>query len=185
MNSAPVERFAHEAMATPWNILPDRIAILSPNIFTGSLVTLDFAASELRVRHKPTAAPAGEAYAYGPEPMVMPRIPIRIGDETVQALLDTGSAYTLLFPLADAQRLPLAAPLVEGGRVRGHRGEFPVFTSRIEGVVQIGPLQVESPEVRFTDAVPFANVGMAYLQQMTITLDPEERRIWVALSQRD
>lgn len=174
---------AIEAMATPWNILPDRIAILSPNIFSGSLVTLNFAAGELWIRQKPAAEPGGERYEYGPAPMVMPRIPIGIEDQTIPALFDTGSAYTLLFPLADSERLPLSESLVEAGRVRGHRGDFPVYTSRIAGRVQVGPLGVEDPQVRFTDAVPLANVGMEYLRQMTVTLDPEERRLWVALNQ--
>lgn len=170
---------AIEATATPWTILPDRLAILSPNIFAGNLVTLDFTAGELRITRKPAHEPAGEVYAYGDPPLVMPRIPVQIGSEAISALLDTGSAYTLLFPLADAERLPLAEPLVESGMVHGHRGDYPVFTSRIAGVVRVGPLTVENPEARFTDAVPFANVGMDYLRQLTITLDPEERRLWV------
>ena len=170
-----------QAIATPWKILPDRIGLIGPNIFFGSFVTLDFAAAELRVSPKnKTTPPSGEVYAYGAPPFAMPNLEIRMGDQVISALLDTGSAYTLLFPLSDAETLLLAEPLTENGRLRGHNGEYPVFDSRIKGVVQIGPLSVENPAVRFTDAVPFANVGMEYLERMLITLDPEARQLWVS-----
>ena len=168
-----------QAIAMPWNILPGRVAVLGPNIFDGDYVTLDFQTAELRVSSELDAISMGEAYDYGEAPHGLPSIPIRIGTITAQAMLDTGSAYTLLLPLSDADKVPLAAALTEKGRGRGHNGDFPVFESRIDGVVQIGPLSVENPEVRFTDAVPFANVGMEYLQRMIVTVDPAQKRIWV------
>ena len=169
------------AIASPGNILPNRVAFIGPNIFKGSYVTLDFAAAELRISPKTDALPPiGEAFPYGAPPYAMPNLQLRIGDTLINALLDTGSAYTLLFPLSDAEKFSLAKPLTESGSVRGHNGEYKIFDSQISGVVQIGPLSIENPAIRFTDAVPFANVGTEYLKKMVITLDPEARKLWVS-----
>jgi hypothetical protein len=180
INNKPIPAF--KAIVMPWNILPNRIAMIGPNIFSGSLVTLDFRAAELRITKKTTGLDrTSHAIPYGNPPYSMPNLQIKIGDRKISALLDTGSAYTILFPLADAKNLELSEPLIENGLIRGHNGQYSIFDSKIAGTVQIGPLTVENPSVRFTDAVPFANVGMEYLKKMTITLDPEAQKLWIDL----
>lgn len=159
--------------------LPGYVAIFSPNIFSGRLVTFDFAAAQLLVCDKgPDRTPSGPAYGYSPGPFILPTIPVAVGGQTIDAHLDTGSPMGLIFPTSYAARFQLAEPMKQVGMARTHAGERPIYSAQIIGEVRVGPLTLTDPEVRFTDIVPGVNVGMALLRQMSVTLDPEEKRLW-------
>jgi hypothetical protein len=159
--------------------LPDVAAIISPNAFSGSLLSLDLEEGELRIQPKGAAAiPAGESYPYGAPPFALPTIPVVIGGQRIAAHLDTGSPVALIFPMTYASQFSLAEELEQIGVARSHFGQQPIYRGQIEGVIRVGPLELSNPEVRFTDAVPNANVGTALLRRLVIVLDPDEQRLW-------
>jgi len=160
--------------------LPDHVAVFSPYVFSGRFVTLDFSAAEIRLSEKNAAnEPKGEAYAYSERRPNLPTVPLVIAGETIHAHLDTGSGYGLIFPMSYIGRFDLLDAAEPAGKARGHNGEWPLFRARMKGEVKVGSLTLKDPEARFTDAVPNANVGMEYLRRMKITLDPQEKRLWV------
>ncbi len=162
-------------------ILPDRTGVLSPNAFAGRLVTLDFARNELRITDKTAATtPSGEATAYhGAGPHALPAIEVAIGDGPTQfAHIDSGAPGGLTFPYAMAASLPLAAPPVEAGHARFVDGVRTRYSATLQGEVRVGPLTLVNPEIELIDGLPYLNVGMRLLRQMTITLDPAEQRVW-------
>lgn len=159
--------------------LPGFAAIFGPSIFGDRLLTLDLAAGALTVCDKVEASlPDGPAQPYSPPPFVLPTIPVEIDGETIAAHLDTGSGLGLSFPLAWAERLPLAEPLVQTGMAANHARKAPIYVSRLEGTVKVGPLTLDRPSVRFSDAVPGPNVGMALLRRLTLVIDPAGKRSW-------
>lgn len=162
-------------------LLPDRAGVLSPNIFAGQLVTLDFGRNELRISDKTSAnTPAGAAVDYfGHGPHALPGLEVRVGDGPVQqAHIDSGSPGGLIFPYAMASSLPLAAPPVQVGQARFVDGAHPRYAAQLRGVVHVGPLTLENPEIGLIDGLPYLNIGMGLLSEMVITLDPAERRSW-------
>ena len=164
------------------SMLPDRGGVLSPNIFAGRLVTLDFGRNELRIRDKtPANTPAGAAVEYfGRGPHALPGIEVRVGEGPVQqAHIDSGAPGGLTFPYSMASSLPLAAPPVQVGQARFVDGPRARYTARLQGVVQVGPLTLENPEINLIEGMPYLNVGMGLLSEMIITLDPAESRSWV------
>jgi hypothetical protein len=163
------------------SITPDKVAVFSPAVFAGRLVRLDLAAGEMRIlENTPTNRPPGPALAYSDEEFSLPVVSLEIGDQTIYAHIDTGSPSALSFPVRDAQRFTLVAPLREVGRATGHTGtDFPVYRARISGNVRVGPLVLHEPDALFHDAVPRANVGMALLRRLVITIDPRGRQLWI------
>lgn len=54
----------------------------------------------------------------------------------------------------------------------------PAFKGIVDGVVRIGPVSLDNPEVRFADGATEIIVGMPALRQGIIVLDPQARRSW-------
>jgi hypothetical protein len=164
-------------------LLPDRVGVLSPNIFAGRLVVLDFARNQLRIAEKTaTNTPSGAATPYfGGNHHGLPAIAVSVGGAAPQmAHMDSGAPGGLTFPYAMAASLPLAAAPVESGRARFVDGEHARYRATLQGVVQVGPLTLTNPEIELIDGLPFLNVGMGLLGQMIITLDPAARLVWAA-----
>jgi hypothetical protein len=162
--------------------LPGFAGVLSPSIFGKRFVELDLAAGTLKVCDRnPRETDAG-GFPYSGAPFALPSMPVKIAGETFAAHIDTGSPLELSFPMSYAKRFPLDGELIQAGSARGHAGVNPMYKARIKGLVQVGPLTLDSPEVRFTDVVPHPNVGMPLLRQMVVTIDPAGKRAWVSLS---
>lgn len=161
---------------------PDTISVLSPLIFTGQLVELDFAHSQMRILDKtpaniPTATPV--PYTSGEHPL--PAIPLTLpGGATLPTHLDTGSPAQLLLPRELADALPLSTPLAEVGRARMINTERVIYRATLNGNAQVGPVTLTNPQIDFMDGLNHGNVGMALLRRLNITLDPAERRLWIA-----
>ena len=163
--------------------LPDIVAVFAPEIFSGKYVTLNFAAEQLELREKAEhSEPGGARYDYTPPPFEIATLPVAVAADNFNGMMDTGSDKPLLFPLALADSVPLKTPLKQlDGGVRTVHGKdpIPVFEAQIDAVVRIGPIEIKGPIVKFTAAAPRIIVGMPILRQITITLDPEGKRIWV------
>lgn len=153
--------------------------VMSPNLFRGSLVRFELKAARIVVVPKAAAAiPAGAATAYhGDHPL--PSIEVDIAGVKMNAHLDAGSGRGLSLPLEMVQRFKLKGPLVAGKPVKMAGGERDAFDARIDGVVVIGPLRLIDPEVTFIARFTYANVGFSLLKELTVVLDPAEKRCWV------
>jgi hypothetical protein len=87
-------------------------------------------------------------------------------------------------PLEIADRIPLKAPLTPAKPARMAGGEHAAYTSRIDGVVRIGPITLVDPDVTFIEQFHYANVGFSLLKDLTIVLDPAEKRSWLLATTR-
>ncbi|HVO89688.1 MAG TPA: pepsin/retropepsin-like aspartic protease family protein [Casimicrobiaceae bacterium] len=176
----PVGDVSAPAIASP---LPNVAIVLSPSVFGDRLVELDLGHARLTVCDKNEAtAKRGEANAYSAPPFALPTVDVEVGGRKFAAHLDTGSPITVLFPKRYAESLPLQGPLEQSGTVRTHWGEQAIYKAKIAGPLRIGPLTLDSPEVRFTDLVQEVNVGTQVLRQLRITLDPSGHRSWIEKS---
>jgi hypothetical protein len=159
--------------------MPRARGVISPYTFSGRLVSVDFAKGQIRVTPKGRAqVPVGSGFAYGPEGL--PAVPVTIGATTYPGHIDSGSNGFLTVPLALADHLPLDAPPHVIGRARLAGGEEREVTgARIRGIVRVGPLSFENPDVVFVAGLQRVNVGTRALSGATILLDPTERLSWI------
>ncbi len=157
--------------------------VASPNMFAGSLVRFDFGRSELHVLPRDAAhIPPVEKFDYYGTSFGrrIPAIPVTIGDEEYEAILDTGNGRGLVFPLSEADNFIIEGEMTPTKPVRmAGDNQLPAFLATIRGTIHVGPLTFENPELTFVDGVDEVNVGMAFLRQLVITLDPEEGELWI------
>lgn len=171
-----VELPEFRAAAIPSMHGADHSGVLSPNAFSGRLVTFDFARSQVRIEDR-AAGPTSEPTPYSGR-MPLPAIAVTVAGQSYEAHLDTGAPHAISFPYAMAQSLPLAAPPEQVGVARFVDGEHARYRAQIVGAVQVGPLTLTHPEVSMIDGLPSVNVGTRVLRQMVVTLDPERRVSW-------
>lgn len=161
--------------------------VFGPGSFAGRLVHLDLGRGELRITEKtPTTIPAGVSYPYSGDPNRpglpgLPAVPVEIAGQTFPAHVDTGQPGLLMFPTAMASQLPLESPMRLSERQARFADGVPrnLYDARIRGIVRVGPLTFENPEVKFMDGLNRVNVGVQALGSVTVVLDPEERRSWL------
>lgn len=154
--------------------------VMSPNVFAGSLVRFELKRSRVLVVPKtPATVPTAQVFPYGAGGHPLPSVTIDIAGIKLEAHLDTGNGRGLALPFELTKRLKLKTPLTPVKEVRMVSSTHKAYTAEISGTVRIGPLTLTDPLATFVEGVPHANVGFSVLKDLTIVLDPAERRSWL------
>jgi aspartyl protease len=146
-------------------------------LFSGLLVELDYAGGRLRVLRGELPEPDGRKVLALTNLQGIPMVPIAIGGETLQAVLDSGSEADLLVPMSMVAKLPLESPPVKSGRMSTLFGEFDLYTARLKGRVTLGGIELVDPELTFSDHFREVNVGGHFLARFRVTFDPARKRV--------
>lgn len=153
----------------------DAMGIITPEMFTGSLVVLEL--SRNRVRLMPKASTTPPSAPAVPYVGAIPTIDIVMPDgSTLPAHFDTGYNAPLSLPLDMMDKVPLMAPPAVIGRFKSINTEGDVYGGRIRGTIRIGSVTLENPEVGFLGEI--ANIGLPVIRQITLVIDPEADRSW-------
>jgi hypothetical protein len=153
------------------------LGVLSPALFRGLLVTLDFSNKELRVRPGELGTPDDKTIFGYRAGLPIPSVRVTVGDLAVEAHLDSGSPAGLSLPTSFAEKLPLATkPIDTGKKARSVTGEFPVLEAKLNGRLAFGQFSFVNPTIEFSDVVQHGNIGARILKQFIITLDAKNRR---------
>lgn len=154
--------------------------VMSPNVFAGALVRFELKRSRVVVAPKtPATVPAAESLPYGAGGHPLPSVTIDIAGIKLEAHIDTGNGRGLALPFELTKQLKLKTPLMPVKDVRMASSTHKAYTAEISGTVRIGPLSLTDPLATFVEGVPNANVGFSVLKDLTIVLDPAERRSWL------
>ena len=157
--------------------LGDVLGIMSPNLFAGKLVRFELSKSRAAVTDRSSATiPAGQAYSYAAG---LPAAEINIAGTKIEGHVDSGAGAAFILPLEEAQKLPLADKLVPHKPIHVVGADHNAFTAHIKGSVAVGPAVFDHPEMIFAENIPFAVIGFAALRNLTIVLDPSQRRDWL------
>ena len=104
----------------------------------------------------------------------VPIIPVRIGDTTIMALIDTGSDTTLRLNPIGIELLFLQAPR-PGPIVASLTGDRRQTVARLNGTVLLGDQVLEAPVVELLDEFP--TIGGGVLKYFVVTFDQENNRV--------
>jgi hypothetical protein len=153
------------------------VGVLSPAMFRGYLVTLDFPKNEIRIQSGQLGPADNKTiFAYLPGRPI-PSLMATIGDQTIEAHLDSGSAAGLSLPSGVAAKVQLdGTPIDTGRRARSVSGEFPVLEGKLKGKLAFGRFSFNDPTIEFSDIVRHGNLGAAILGRFAVTLDVKNRR---------
>lgn len=153
------------------------VGVLSPAMFAGALVTLDFAGHRLVLRRGALPAPDGRDVFGWDSTARLPQVPVDLPGGRQDVHVDTGSPAGLSLPSSWAARLPLAAKPESAGVARTIDHTFVRRKARLNGTVSIGRHTFANPELTFADEIVVGSVGMEWLRRFRLTLDPASRRI--------
>ena len=151
--------------------------VLSPALFSGLLLSLDY--PQKRVVIRPGELPAAnqtDIFDYNPSQR-LPRVKLSMAGLNVDVDIDSGSPGSISLPLIYSEQLPLASKPVEVGRIRTVDADLPIVGAKLNGEVKLGRYVFTNPDLTFADKVPVGNIGFRFLQQFTITLDRKNHRV--------
>jgi hypothetical protein len=157
--------------------LPHLDGILGFALFEKLLLTLDYPAARVRISPGELPAPDGRTILPLKDCDGNPCAAIRIGTETVDALLDSGNSRAIDLSGSMMSRLRLITfprTIGTGGSVSG---EFSVREVQIADAIRIGNLTLRDPVVTFADPFQEVNIGSTFLRRYVITFDQQHHRV--------
>ena len=151
--------------------------VLSPVIFAGYLVTFDYPKKEIRIKAGALDSPDDKsifAYQIGRS---IPSVMAKIGDQSIEAHIDSGAGAGLSLPMELDEKLPLEGkPVDTGKKAKSVSGEFPVFEGKLKGNLAFGQFTFRNPTISFSDVVQRGNIGAGILKDFVLTVDVKGRR---------
>jgi hypothetical protein len=149
--------------------------VLGFPLFRDTLLTLDYPHGVVRLQASALAAPtvAGTAIPFNNSQKI-PLIPVRLGDRTLIALIDSGNDEALrLNPVG--MDLPYAFPPTQGRIVHDLTGDHTERIGRLADTLYIGDKAVPHPLVEVIDEL--SALGGGILKYFVVTFDQEHDRV--------
>lgn len=148
--------------------------VLGFPLFRETLLTLDYPQSRVLLQRRSAASLVpGSPIAFNNDRKT-PIIPLRLGDQTFVALIDSGSDAMLSLNPAGLDLAYRVPPRV-GATVATLGGEREQHIGRLAQSLQIGEYTVEQPVVDLTDEL--TSIGGGLLKYFTVTFDQEHSRV--------
>lgn len=147
--------------------------IIGRDFFADGLLVIDFPSRTLTFTRSHGLSSGDEGALAYERPF---RVPVTIGDQTVEGNLDTGASVTMVFPRALYDQVR-AGPLEAAGQ--GQLTNTVIDSSRtvVHGPVRVGGASVSDVEVRVSDRFPELLVGGQVLQSYIIAIDQRTRLV--------
>ena len=153
--------------------------VLGLPLFGRDTVQLDLAAKKLRVfRDAPLPAVGSSHVLAMRRSGGVPFCPIRVGDQNLRLLLDSGFDGALALPDRLRGELPLRGDARRTGKVRtALGGGGAIHTARLDLDLDFAGYRFEAPAVQFLEGYRHAVLGRRSLEVLVWTLDPVHRRV--------
>ncbi len=151
--------------------LPPGVAgIVSLSIFDGYCVTIDYAHARLRVQRG--ILKAGGRGVIALEDSEILESKISVNGKEMPANLDCGGPEHITFPLEWKSELALKGEPVLFAKALTGSGEVEIYKSQLIGMIQIGDIQLQDPEITLiSGGFPAINIGYPFLLAHTLSVD--------------
>lgn len=159
------------------NDYPDVDGILGFALFTDYLLTLDYAAMQVRLaRGELPAANGSDILAFEIENRI-PVIEIAVGKLRMKAHIDSGNFVAgFILPQEIVEQLQLLSPPVTVGRARSVSNQIELKQAQLRDTVRIGRFAFPQPTITFP-ALSDTNIGFKVLGEFALTFDQKNRRM--------
>jgi hypothetical protein len=152
--------------------------IVGLDAFAGYIVTVDYAAGQIRLdRGALPPADGKQVFAYED---IIPVVPLTIEGRTIDAHIDTGNiGAALIIPESFAAGLSRKAEARPAGIARTVSNTINMFTMPLEGGVRIGAITLSVTDVRYPSVIEMANIGSPAFAGRVLRVDPANRRVTI------
>lgn len=156
----------------------DPQGLLSSWAITSGTLTFDLAQNQLELAQQGELDPEDENTL----PLTMsadalPHFPVRIGEQSYSAHIDTGSPSALSMPLAMKEQFSFIQEPVIVGQARIPGSVADIWQGTLEGDVVIGNHILHQPTVNFLAPLQWINIGSAALKNYRVTVDAKNHLI--------
>lgn len=151
--------------------------ILSRRVFASCLLTIDYGKRRLIVQRGELPEPDGKTVFGWRAAEIHPTVPIRLGELTLRAHIDSGNPSDVLLHTSHEARLPPVLGRVIRRQAQTANGEFELRRMRLDATLRIGDLAFRRPRIGISEAIVHPNIGGSILRRLVITLDQRNRRI--------
>jgi hypothetical protein len=150
--------------------------IIGLGAFDGFVVTLDYAGRRLLLDRGALPEPDGKTiFAYDD---AIPIVPLTIEGKALKAHLDTGNVNMPVFvPANVAERLSGFAKAHSVGVAHTISNTIQIKAVPVSGAILVGNVPLTAAEVGYPSVIDIGNVGSRALSDLTIRIDPKNRRI--------
>lgn len=148
--------------------------VLGFPLFRETLLTLDYPQSRLVLQPRSAAALVPGTPIRFNNDRKTPIIPLRIGDESFIALIDSGSDAELSLNPVGLEPKYAVAPR-DGGTITTLNGDATERVGRLDQPLRIGDYDVDRPVVDITDEL--SSVGGGVLRYFAVTFDQEHNQV--------
>lgn len=148
--------------------------ILGYEAFGDTLVTLDYAAREIRLSAGRLPRPDGEHIFDADGPDSRPWLRVDFADRSRRMLIDSGAALTVLTLNHLSRYATQRPPRATGGAVRFDHVEQREG-ARLDGIARMGPHILDAPTVEETDETEL--IGGEVMRHFNWTFDPVTDRV--------
>lgn len=157
--------------------LPKLDGILGPAFFSGWLLTIDYGRGTLTIEDG-NLPPADGTTVLDYE-LIEGNIwiPVTVGAQSAKAVLDTGNMRALDMPAEAVKPLRMASFPRLAGNSSGVSGSSLIREVALAAPLRIGSHLINRPAVTFSEDFHEWNLGSALLQDFSITIDQENRRV--------
>jgi hypothetical protein len=155
----------------------DLQGIIGMDLFDGQSLVLDFKSRLVSVSSERLAPADGQTIFDYPAGELI-QLPVKIGDVTIPAHLDTGQTNTAMMAPADViPRLATHGQPRLVGKARTVSQTMEIFAVALDAPVSLGAVRFPVTEVVYPTVIPIGNLGSAALQQMVVKIDRPSRRV--------
>jgi hypothetical protein len=152
--------------------------IVGFELFGAGLVTIDYKNAKFSFEQK--ALPAADNKTIFSYSGFIPRVPISIEGQQVEAFLDTGNVRTgLILPEAAAAKLANFGSATAAGAAHTIANAIEMKAVRLTKPPSVGATALPVTDIQFP-SVGVANVGSAAFQAMVVRVDTKNHRVQVA-----
>ncbi len=101
-------------------------------------------------------------------------IPFKVGENEVRGHIDTGSPFTILFPMEYAKKGNVSE-LERAGSARSANTNFIFWKASFYDDIQVANNVEKNLEAVFSDVITHVNIGMGFLQNYHISIDQQKK----------
>ena len=159
--------------------------ILGLDLFSGYLLTLDYAGKRVRIEKGQLPAADGKEILDFEAPRGIPTVELHVGDTRLKAHIDSGNAVgAFIVPASLADTLTFVSPPVTIGKARTVSSEIEIKRGQMKGSVRLGRFEFPDASITYPSVSPeVGNIGSQALADFALTFDQQNHR--VKLARRD